>query len=74
MAYRDFKDLARRTTYDKVLRDKAFDIAKNYKYYGYQRVLSSMVYKFFDKKSAYLQINLRQVVVSLIMRLKKIYN
>ena len=52
MAYRDFKDLARRTASDKVLRDKAFNIAKNPKYDGYQRGLASMVYKFFDKKSA----------------------
>ena len=50
-AYGDFKDLARRTTSDKVLRDKAFNIAKNPKYDGYQRGLASMVYKFFDKKS-----------------------
>ena len=28
MAYRDFKDLAQRTGSDKVLRDKAFNIAK----------------------------------------------
>ena len=35
----------------KVLRDKAFNIAKNPKYDGYQRGLASMVYKFFDKKS-----------------------
>ena len=52
MAYGDFRDLARRTTSDKVLRDKAFNIAKNPKYSGYQRGLASMVYKFFDKKSA----------------------
>ena len=51
MAYGDFKDLARRTASDKVLRDKAFNIAKNPKYDGYQRGLVSMVYKFFDKKS-----------------------
>ena len=51
MTYGDFKDLARRTTSDKVLRDKAFNIAKNPKYDGYQRGLASMVYKFFDKKS-----------------------
>ena len=51
MAYGDFKDLARRTASDKVLRDKAFNIAKNPKYDGYQRGLASMVYKFFDKKS-----------------------
>ena len=52
MAYGDFKNLARRTASDKVLRDKAFNIAKNPKYDGYQRGLASMVYKFFDKKSA----------------------
>ena len=32
MAYGDFKDLTRRTASDKVLRDKAFNIAKNPKY------------------------------------------
>ena len=52
MAYGDFKDLERRTFSDKVLRDKAFNIAKNPKYDGYQRGLASMVYKFFDKKYA----------------------
>ena len=52
MAYGDFKDLKRRTTSDKILRDKAFNIAKNPKDDGYQRGLASMVYKFFDKKSA----------------------
>ena len=52
MAYGGFKDLAKRTTSDKVLRDKAFNIAKNPKYDWYQRVLASMVYKFLDKKSA----------------------
>ena len=52
MAYGDFKDLARRTASDNVLRDKAFNIAKNAKYDGYQRGLASMVYQFFDKKSA----------------------
>ena len=51
MAYGDFKDLGRRAASDKVLRDKAFNIAKNSKYDGYQRGLASMVYNFFDKKS-----------------------
>ena len=51
MAYGDFKDLAKRTAADKVLRDKAFKIASDQKYDGYQRGLASMVYKFFDKKS-----------------------
>ena len=50
MAYGDFKDLKRRTASDKILRDKAFNIAKNPKYDGCQRGLASMVYKFFDKK------------------------
>ena len=51
MAYGDFKDLKRRTASDKILRDKAFNIAKNPKYDGYQRGLASMVYKCFDKKT-----------------------
>ena len=50
-AYVDHKDLINRTEADKVLRDKAYDIASNPKYDGYQRGLASMVYKFFDKKS-----------------------
>ena len=51
MAYGKTKDLAKRTQSDKVLRDKAFKIASDPKYDGYQRGLASMVYKFFDKKS-----------------------
>ena len=35
MADGGFKDLARRTASDNVLRDKAFDITKNPKYDGY---------------------------------------
>ena len=50
MVYGDFKDLNRRTAADKVLRDKAFSIAKNPKYNEYQRGFPSMVSKFFDKK------------------------
>ena len=50
-AYVDHKDLINRTEADKVLRDKANDIASNPKYDGYQRGLASMVYKFFDRKS-----------------------
>ena len=51
MAYEDFKDLPRRTAVDKVLRDKAFNIAKSLKDDGYQKGLASIVYKLFDKKS-----------------------
>ena len=50
--YGYFKDLSRRTTANKVLRDTVFNIAKNLKYDGYQCRLASMVYKFFDKKTS----------------------
>ena len=51
-AYSDFKDIKNRTAADKTLRDKAYKIAKNPKYYGSQRGLASLVYKLFDKKNA----------------------
>ena len=44
MTYEDFKDLTRRTASDKIFCDKTFNTAKNPKYNGYQRGLSSMVY------------------------------
>ena len=50
MAHGKSKDLVKRTQSDKVLRDKAFRIASDLKYDGYQRGLTSMVYNFFDKK------------------------
>ena len=50
-AYADNKDLINRTRADKVSKDKAYSIASNPEYHGYQRGLVSMVYKFFDKKS-----------------------
>ena len=65
MAYGDFKGITKRTAPDKVSRDKAFNIAKNPKYDGYQRGLASMVYKCFEKKP---------LVVVLIIKLKKINN
>ena len=43
------KDLINRTEADKVLKDKAYNIASNPEFDGYH--LASMVYKFFDKKS-----------------------
>ena len=43
MAHGDFKDLAKKTIADKILSDKAFKIASNKKYDGYQRGLASMV-------------------------------
>ena len=49
-AYSDTKDLTKRTVADKILKNKALDIAKDLKYDGYQRGLASIVYKFFDSK------------------------
>ena len=49
-AYSDSKDLTKRTIADKNLKNRAFDIAKDSKYDGYQRGLASMVYKFFESK------------------------
>ena len=51
-AYADHKDLINRTEADKVLRDKACNIASNPEYDGFQRGSASMVYKFFDSKVA----------------------
>ena len=52
MAFGYFKDLPRRIAPDKVLHNKTFNVAKNQKYYGYQRSHASMVYKYFDKKTS----------------------
>ena len=51
MAYGKSKNLVKRTQSDKVLKNKAFKIASNPKYDGYQIGLASMVYRFFDKMS-----------------------
>ena len=52
MVYGDVKDLPRRAAFDKLLRDKAFNDAKNSKNGRYQTVFASVFYKFFDKKSS----------------------
>ena len=54
MAYEKSKDLVKSTLSDKVLKNKTFKVANNPNYDGSQRGLASMVYKFFDKKSAWL--------------------
>ena len=46
MTHGDFKDLTRRTASDKMLREKAFNIAKNPKYDGYQKGLLLWFTKF----------------------------
>ena len=50
MVHGDFEDFNRRIIADKLLRDKAFNIAKDPKYDGYQKGFASMVDKCFDKK------------------------
>ena len=52
MAYGKTKDFVKRTQSDNVLENKAFKIASDPNYDGYQRELTSMVYKLFDKKSS----------------------
>ena len=47
----DSKDSGKRTISDKILKDRTYEIAKIRQYDEYQRTLSSMVYKFFDKKT-----------------------
>ena len=49
-AYSNNRDLAKRTISSKILKNKTYEIARNWKYDGYQRALGSMAYKFFDKK------------------------
>ena len=65
MVYGDFKDLARRTGSNKVLRDKAFNIEKNPKYIGYQRALLLWFINFLIKSLE---------VVVLIIKLNKMNN
>ena len=64
MAYGKSKYLAKITQSDKVLRDKAFKMAKDPKYDGYQRGLASMVYRFFDTKSSEVMLTLNQIINS----------
>ena len=52
MAYGSYRDLVKRAEFDNVLRDKAYKVARDQWYDGYQRGLASMVYKFFYKESA----------------------
>lgn len=48
----DSKNLAKGSGLDKVLKDRAYEIALNPWYDGYQWGLASVVYNFFDKKIA----------------------
>ena len=55
------------------MRDKAFNIAKNPKYDGYQRGIASMVYKLFDRKTSgsVIKDNLKNYINQLLENLKK---
>ena len=68
------KDLVKRTQSDNVLKDKAFKIASDPKYDGYQRGLASMVYKFFDKKNLLRLINPKEVVSPLRLQINLLMN
>ena len=50
-AYYDSKDLPKRTISNKILRDRAHEITRNYNYDGYQRALACVGYKFLDQKT-----------------------
>ena len=64
MAHGDFKDLTRVTASDKILRYKAFDIAKYPKYDGYQKGLVSMAYKFLIKNLLVMVLKMRMFQTS----------
>ena len=64
MAYGDFQDLTGRTASDKILCDKAFNVAKTVKYDGYHGGLASMVYKFFDRKTPGGQLKMKTFLIN----------
>ena len=64
MVYGKSKGLVKIIQPDKFLKDRAFEIASNPKYDGYQRGLASMVYKFFDKKSASLNKSIESGIIN----------
>ena len=59
MANGDFKDLTRRTASDKMLHDKAFNIAKNPKYHGYKMVFLRWFINFLIKRLLMEQLKIR---------------
>ena len=50
-AYFHSKDSVNTTISDKILKNRAYEIARNHNYDGHQRALTGMLYKFFDKKT-----------------------
>ena len=49
-------------TRDRFLKDRAYQIARNGKYNGYQRKLTSMVYKIFDWKKG-LRVSVNEQII-----------
>ena len=62
MAYGKSKDLVKRTQSDKVLRNKAFKIASDPNYDGYERGLASMVYKLLIKNLVEVILLMNQII------------
>ena len=50
-AYFEGKDLAKKTISAKILKNRAYELARNRKYDEYQRALASTVYNFLHKKT-----------------------
>ena len=62
MAYGKAKDLARGTQSVKVLRDKAFKIASDPKYDGYQRRLASWPINFLNENLVEMVLLMKQII------------
>ena len=67
MAHRDFKYLPRRTASGKLLRDAAFNIAKNPKYDGYQNIKKVLLLWF-------IQFLIKNFLQAVVLLLNKISN
>ena len=67
VTYGYFKDLPRRTSFNKILRGKAIDIGKNPKYNGYQRGIATIFFNFLIKR---LLLELLHVEIKLLSKVK----
>ena len=77
MADGDFKYLPRKTASDKILHDKASDFVRNSKYSGYQKGVTSMVYKLYDElqiTNHLLRVLLRQEQESILIHILRTNN
>ena len=62
--YCDSKYLAKITISDNILKDRAYEVARNRGYDGHQKALASMVHNFVDKKTGSGPIATSKVTVS----------